>query len=119
MLRVKSLVSCTEGDLQLRRASAPLGSSQVPSGSGALSRQNWDAAPLQQHAHTSTYGQELSSLRMDLAVPADSWEGGWDSSSATVQPKDNSGTGRMKIATSSLKETLYKLCANFAGLSRW
>lgn len=76
MLKVKSLMSCTEGDLQLRRASAPLGSSQVPSGSGALSRQNWDAAPLQRHAHTSTYGQELSSLHMDLAVPADSWEGG-------------------------------------------
>lgn len=56
---------------------------------------------------------------MDLTVPADNWEGGWDPSSATAQPEDKSGIGRMKIVTSSLKETLHKFCVSFAGLSQW
>lgn len=51
-------------------------------------------------------------------MPVDNWEGDWDPSSATAQPKDKSEIGRMKIATSSLKEMFHKFCVSLAGLSQ-
>lgn len=97
LLRVKSLVSGTESDFQLRRVSAPLCSSQVPSGSGALDQVELGCSST---ATAFPHIQVQAGVLLVAYGPADSWEGGWDPGSATSQTKDSSGIGRRKIATS-------------------
>lgn len=107
-LRVKSLVSCIEDKFLMSRTPAPLGSSQVPSGSGELDQVELGRTSIAMacpHIH-----EELSSFHMDLTTPADSWERDWDPSSAKGQQWDREDEDSHFQLKRDTLQTLCKLC---------